>query len=556
MNPIARRARSRASRPQARTAREGISAGGYALLFAAFLGAALAVYAPALGGPFVSDDHHYVANNVFVHELSFTNVGAILDPTGPAAINVVNYTPVHLLLHAVAWRAFGHDVEGHHVVNVVLHALSSVLLVALLLGSRLPRFAAFFGGAFFLLHPANVEAVAWISQLKSSSALALSLAALLAHPRRPALASVLFLLALLAKPTAACALPVAYLLEWTREGRVRSRWLALWCAIFAAYALAEFATHQRSGAAKTTLYDEPTVLVRTLAAFALRYLVMAATSYGTSAFHEPDPVTSWLDPWWLCSIPVLTLLGWRVVVVLRRRDLELAYWVWALVSFVPISQIFPFLYPLADRYLYFILPGLLGGALLAGREAQARLPALGSRSPESTRRIAGGAGVALGVGAALVFAPRSMDRAAIWSSPLRLMADAAANYPDGVSAHLSRARGAAALRDVDAVVAAIRAAAERGYNRFEQLDADPALAPVRGHPRFRAVVNEIAAGWIESVRDREDPTQMELRMIAHAHSVRGETEAAIRVLRRALAIGGPRDAEIRADLARLGSPAP
>jgi hypothetical protein len=48
-------------------------------------------------------------------------------------------------------------------VNVVLHALNASLLVALLQRSKVPRFAAIAIGAIFLLHPANVEAVAWIS---------------------------------------------------------------------------------------------------------------------------------------------------------------------------------------------------------------------------------------------------------------------------------------------------------------------------------------------------------------------------------------------------------
>ena len=142
-----------------------------------------------------------------------------------------------------------------------------------------------------------------------------------------------------------------------------------WAMAFAAYAVAEFTVHQRSGAAEAVLYDTPFVLVRTVLGLAMRYLVMASTSLGVSAFHEPEPIRSLLDPWWLFSLLALALLGWRTIVVWRRREPEVAYWVWAMVSFGPVSQIFPFLYPLADRYLYFILPGLLGGTLLAGQSA-------------------------------------------------------------------------------------------------------------------------------------------------------------------------------------------
>ena len=41
---------------------------GPVLLLAVFLFAALVVYAPALGGSFISDDEHYVQRNVFVHD--------------------------------------------------------------------------------------------------------------------------------------------------------------------------------------------------------------------------------------------------------------------------------------------------------------------------------------------------------------------------------------------------------------------------------------------------------------------------------------------------------
>ena len=510
-----------------------------------FLGAAILVYRPAMEGPFLSDDHHYVETNVFVHEFSVENFVTILDPTGPATIAVVNYSPVQLMIHAVAWSFFGADTPGHHMVNVLFHVLASLLLAPLLLRSGVPRAGAVLGAACFLLHPANVEAVAWISQLKSSCSLALSLVALLLFPRHRGLGTAFFVLSLLAKPTAAYALPVAVLLAWTQEDRVPWRWFAFWGLAFAAFSFVEFSVHQRSGAAEAVLYDTPFVLVQTVCGLAMRYLVMASTSLGVSAFHEPEPIRSLLDAWWIFSLPVLALLGWRMVVVWRRRQPEVAYWVWALISFGPVSQIFPFLYPLADRYLYFILPGLIGGALLVGREALERLG-----EGELRRRVSFSA-VAAGVAVCVFFAGHSRERARIWRYAATLTADAARNYPNGVSANLIRAKQAAQMGNAAAAATALQAAAARGFNRFEMIHNDPGFDPVRAQPSFEAVVDEMALGRIRTVEGRESPTQAELRMAAHAHIVRREYAAARRMLKRALAQGGVHDAAIRGDLDQL-----
>ena len=59
-----------------------------------------------------------------------------------------------------------------------------LLLVLVFRASAISRIPALLGGAFFLLHPANVEAVAWISQLKSTAGLAFALGALLARHGR------------------------------------------------------------------------------------------------------------------------------------------------------------------------------------------------------------------------------------------------------------------------------------------------------------------------------------------------------------------------------------
>jgi hypothetical protein len=509
------------------------------LAFLGFTALVLLVYRPALQGPFISDDVGYIGANPYTASLSLENVVTILDPRGDARMFTANYAPVHLLLHALERQIFADAVLGYHLVNVFVHAANATLLAALLAGSGLPLGWALAGAVLFAVHPANVEAVAWISQLKTSGALALSLGALLAWPRRAGLATGLFALALLTKASAAFALPMAAALTWARGGDRRQwLWLGAWAALLVLYAIPQTAAIGTAGGARVPAFADPAVHARTVVAVGARYLLMAVTSLGVSAFQEPAPARSWLDPWWLAGLVCGGLLAWRALACLRRRELEAAWWIAAAASFVPISQIFPFPIPVADRYLYFILPGLLGGALLALRARPLPLAA--------ARVLAASA-----VGLCLLFAFHASARARLWRSEQFLYLDAARHYPDGATAHYLRARRAARAGDLATVVAGLRSAAERGLDTYEAVLADPAFASVRGEPEFLAAVREMAGRWLAAARQWEDPTQAQLRAVARAHLVRDEIDEAEAALERALAAGGPQQERVRRELAAL-----
>jgi tetratricopeptide (TPR) repeat protein len=513
------------------------------------LGLALLVYAPSLDGPFVSDDLHYVEYNTYLHDLTFANLGEILSPWGAPARNVVNWSPVQLLLHAAVWQLAGNETLAHHLLNLLLHVAASLLLVGFFRRVGVPELPALFGAAAFLLHPANVEAVAWISQLKSSSALVLALLAIAALPRRPGLAAALYLLALLAKPTAIVALPIGIWLLAAERRAQPWAWHAIAAIGTLAFSAVELGVHQRSGAAEALLHQDPALLLRSILALLARYAGMALTGFGCSAFHEPEPARSWLDPRWLASLGLVAAIAWRCVRVFEQRGLaapELACWAWAAISFGPVSQIFPFLYPMADRYLYFILPGLIGALLLAGCEL-ARSLALHTVEVQRWRAVALGAAALLLVS----FGARANARARIWSSPVLLMADAAANYPDGVSAQLQRGKAAAQHGDPEGALREIRAAIERGFDRYEQLDEDPAWRPIARDARFRALVSELAGKRIRWFEARGDLTQLEWRGLASAYVARREYREALAALERALEVGGAQDDQVRREIEGL-----
>lgn len=517
------------------------------------------MYAPVLDGGFISDDSHYVQRNEYVHDLSWHNVVAIWDPGSEVTVLVENYAPVHLMLHAFEWQAFGAEVVGYHVVNVVLHALAALLLVPIYRRSGIGAWPAVLGASYFLVQPSNVESVAWISQLKSSSALVLSLLALLWHPRRPLAALVAFALALFAKPFSAFALPVLALFGWLRgrgaatsdrpEASFRWRWLAGWLCVVGLFAFVESYAFNQSAGLAPPLYADLVERYMTIFAVLSRYAVMAVCGIGLSTFHEPLPVTSVLDPAFLAGVLIVVGLGWRTLVTLARGSEEAVYWLWAAISVAPLSGVLPLPYPMADRYLYFVLPGLIGGVCLAWRDDVS--PWLervaGAERAKLASRIA-----TLAIATLLVvFAVQTYRRAPVYRSADALMTDAELNYPDGVAAHTRRAGRAAAAGDVVGAIAHLRAAWARGYNRVDHLIADPRYAILASEPDFVALKHEMADDWISRLDEDPDMPHYKSRALAQAYVAKGDLAGALRVIESAAGRPGPIAAELAADADEL-----
>lgn len=109
----------------------------------------------------------------------------------------------------------GFDPAPFHVLNILIHALNGILLFYLLSILFRNNRAAFFGGLLFLIHPLQVESVAWISEFRGLYSTFFCLIALcfffnelnknitssLFISKRYWLAFIFYLLALLAKPS-------------------------------------------------------------------------------------------------------------------------------------------------------------------------------------------------------------------------------------------------------------------------------------------------------------------------------------------------------------------
>jgi hypothetical protein len=183
------------------------------------LAVTLCAYWPALMGEYLWDDDAHVTRTALRGLDGLRRIWTELGATQ-------QYYP---LLHSAFWveaRLWGDSVLGYHLVNVTLHVIAACLVVTLC--QRLAIRGAWLAGAIFALHPVNVESVAWISEQKNTLSLVFYLLAAIAYltfdddrkPRHYALASALFLCALMTK-TVTASLPAALLvLFWWKRGRI------------------------------------------------------------------------------------------------------------------------------------------------------------------------------------------------------------------------------------------------------------------------------------------------------------------------------------------------
>jgi len=320
-------------------------------IFLLFLIGTLALYWSDLRiGFFMVDDYGYVTDDPWIKGITLTNLRHILFTP-----HYANYSPVHLLSYLVDYAIAGLNPVAYHLSSNIWAGVVAgcVFLVALALTGR--RMIAVAAAALFVVHPAHVEAIAWISNRKDIVAAAFTLPSFLAYLyyRRKGdkaywwygASLFLFLLGVAGKLSVAAFPAVLLALDLFIEKRPLKNSLLDKIPFLALAAVIAFAA---AGAQPSTGHRPDAYVL----AVALLQNVWLLTGFGSYVIDRVPPDAAKGMVFQLVAA-IFLIAAFISPLSLRRRAptvMVLIYWI--LFGLIP-AQVLSFIHPVADRYLFF-----------------------------------------------------------------------------------------------------------------------------------------------------------------------------------------------------------
>jgi tetratricopeptide (TPR) repeat protein len=333
--------------------------------------AMLAAYQPAWNGTMIWDDDHHITRPDLRSINGLTRIWISLGATQ-------QYYP---LVHSVFWlehHLWGEATLGYHLVNILLHFLSALLLVCILRRLAIP--GAWFVAAIFALHPIQVESVAWITELKNTlsgvfffTTTLLYLKFDLERKRKYYIIAIgLFILGLMSKSVIAM-LPVSLLvIFWWKRGKINWKnavvpllpffLVGIISGLFTAWVERKFVGAE--GSAFTF-----TIIERCLIAGRATWFYLGKIFFPFNLIFIYPRWNVSQAIWWQYLFPIATLALAGVLWVLRKRSrAPLAAFLFFIVMIFPalgFFNVYPFRFSfVADHFQYIACIGPI--AFLAG----------------------------------------------------------------------------------------------------------------------------------------------------------------------------------------------
>jgi hypothetical protein len=362
-------------------------------------------YLSCLQNDFINwDDGPYVFQNPHIRSLNAAFFRwAFLD------FYEMNWHPLTWVSHALDYAVWGLNPLGHHLTNIILHAINTFLVIMLVirlldafkkrtsrseqepfLSERSILIAAGVTGLLFGLHPVHVESVAWIAERKD---LLCGLFFLLSIVTYTSYAGIdasnkitpsrffnkdylitlgFFLFALLSKPMAVTLPLVLLILDWHPFGRIRS-FRTLWSSCveklpFLALSLISSVLTvlaQGSGGAMELMGIIPFSTRLLVAVHSLiAYLWKMLWPLELIPYYPYPRDVSLLSLESLAAIALVLGLSAGCIVMVKKQKAWLAAWGYYVVTLLPVLGVVQVgAQSMADRYTY--LPSL-GPFLITG----------------------------------------------------------------------------------------------------------------------------------------------------------------------------------------------
>jgi protein O-mannosyl-transferase len=325
----------------------------------------LAVYWQVNQFEFVNyDDDVYVTQNIHIRYGITLDGVRFMFGKGHADL----WNPLVWLSFIFDYKLFGLNAGGYHLINLMLHILSALLLLGLFNRMTNEIWKSAFVAAVFALHPLHVESVAWISERKdvlSAFFWMLTLCLYVYYTEKPAVKRYLlvlfsFMLALMSKPMVVTLPVIMILLDYWPLKRFESKQdnYILWqlkekTPFFILSGILVIVTLCNPNNSSPILFPLGSRIENSIVSFAA-YLEKTFWPHDMAIFY---PFPNQIPVWQVISASLLILIFTTVVIIMAKRLPYLFVgWMWYTITILPVIGIIQISsrspYAMADRYHY------------------------------------------------------------------------------------------------------------------------------------------------------------------------------------------------------------
>jgi protein O-mannosyl-transferase len=324
----------------------------------------LLIFIHTISFEFVFDDQTQILHNPWIRDWSkvgnfFTTDVWAFSRTDEASNY---YRPLHMFAHAVGYSLSELKPAGYHLINILLHILSTLLVAGIGVQLTRDKSIAVAAGLLFALHPVHAESVAWIAAITDPLCAVFFFGALYlylkedapqANWRIQASILLLFMGALLSKEMAFVFPLLALWADWSLK---RGFWWKRYALLFGGFAIYGFMRWSALGQFNRpnnifdlSFYER---LLSSVVLFAA-YVVKLFVPFDIGAYHLFHPTRHPGDIRFLCSVAALMLvaiLAWCQ----RKNRIVLFLWGSAFLMLLPLMNLSGIGNDTvsADRYLY------------------------------------------------------------------------------------------------------------------------------------------------------------------------------------------------------------